>query len=154
MNNLLFNHSHADRIKAKQDLPSKKRVIETLSHLLADSLPEANGLLGGLLKREKLGTTALGNGVAIPHTRAAIDSPKIAILTLKHGIEFDAPDDTLVDVFFAIAVPENNPEQHLSILADLAKALKNTVFCEHLRHAKSNNKLHEALILGQPETIA
>lgn len=148
MSNLLTQYTDADRIQAKRSLSSKKRTLEALSQILGESVPEANAILDGLVRREKLGTTALGNSVAIPHARAKIDTPVIAVLTLLEGIDFDSPDSAPVDLFIGIAVPEETPELHLQLLANIATQLKDKTFCEVLRQARTDKDLFDSLMLG------
>ena len=86
-----------DRIACKQEVNSKKRAFEMLAKLLvtAQSQVSQDEVFDALMNREKLGCTALGNGVSIPHARLPIARPRAAILSLKEGIPLDAPDKSL-----------------------------------------------------------
>ena len=103
---------------------SKKRILEYLSSLAAEKLPEHNTfqLLESLVKRERMGTTGIGNGIAIPHGR--IDNtcqPIAVVITTEEPIDFDAIDNRPVDIFIALFVPENECQNHLCTLQSIAK---------------------------------
>ena len=139
-----------ERIETLADYASKKRVIEALSMLLTpDNDPELTVyILNALNKREKLGSTALGHGIAIPHARlAGITTPVISALTLQEGIPFDAPDDKPVSLFIALLVPEEDTDKHLALLANLTKILKKPDIIEALKAAKKPKDLYNTLLL-------
>lgn len=105
---------------------SKKRALELLSESLAQQHPDLtrNKVLDALLAREKLGSTGLGKGVAIPHCRLAeIDSIHVAMLKLDQGVEFESTDGQAVNFLFCMAVPENAADEQLQLLSGLAKLL-------------------------------
>jgi len=88
---------------------SKKRILETLCQLAANKIGESDSsiLLESLLNREKMGSTGIGNGIAIPHGRLANTTKPIAILiTTKKAIDFDAIDNKPVDIFICLFVPQ------------------------------------------------
>lgn len=129
------------------DLSSQKQVFETLANIFKQSMNdiESEEIFEALLTRERLGSTALGHGVAIPHIRLSkLREPIGAIIKLQQAIGFDAPDDNPVDLIFALAVPEEATEEHLQILAKLAKYLSQEEFRENLRDASDNEMLFEA----------
>lgn len=102
---------------------SKKRLFEQAAELLARDgvLPQAE-VFDCLFARERLGSTAIGHGVAIPHGRLA-DIPQVAgaFLRLREPVDFDAPDNKPVSLVFVLAVPENECGQHLGVLSHLAE---------------------------------
>lgn len=117
---------------------SKKRVLERCSQLLTgENLPvNSVQIFENFLARERLGTTGMGKGVAIPHARvAACEVTRAAFLQLETGIDFDAIDKKPVDLLFALLVPENSTDEHLKILAQLAEMFGDEVFRERLRTA-------------------
>lgn len=126
-----------DRIACLQDSSSKKRTLDLLSRLLADALPaySEGELFDSLINRERLGSTGLGNGVALPHGRlAGLEAPLAAFVTLTNGgIDFDAVDNQPVDLLFALLVPEESTDEHLQILARLAAMFSDSDFCTSLR---------------------
>lgn len=82
-----------ERTHVVDDINSKKRVLQLLSELFSHDLPEHHDdIYDALIKREKIGSTALGRGIAIPHARiSGVSTPMLAVLRLKNSIEFDAP---------------------------------------------------------------
>ncbi len=126
---------------------SKKRVIDTLAQLFADHFEEidADLLFKHLIGREKLGSTGIGDGIAIPHCRFPTQGRTLcACLTLAEAIDFDAIDHNPVDVVFAMIVPEGEDKQHLENLASLASALQNKSFVQGLREARDSHELYLA----------
>lgn len=125
---------------------SKKRLFETIAKIVsADqlSLPY-DDVLNKLTAREKLGSTGMGNGIAIPHCRVADCTVPIGTLvTLEERIPFDAPDDLPVDLLFVLLVPEEAHQQHLDILANVARLLSQDDFCRELRAARDDRTLYE-----------
>ena len=98
---------------------SKKRALEILSELLAKqhSSLTKNKILDALLSRERLGSTGLGNGIAIPHCRInGLDNIYTAILKLEEGVEFEAPDNLPVTFLFCMIVPEDAADNYLKLL--------------------------------------
>jgi PTS system nitrogen regulatory IIA component len=127
---------------------SKKRVLEMLSDLIVKDSPGLTQMevFSSFVNRERLGSTALGHGVAIPHGRLSnIKEPVGAFLQLKHGVDFEAPDSEPVNLFFALLVPEGSTEQHLEILARLAELFSDKAVCERLRTAREQEELYQLL---------
>jgi PTS system nitrogen regulatory IIA component len=112
-----------DCIRLDSDATSKKRVLESVSQLLADTDEELSPreVFDCLIAREKLGSTGLGQGVAIPHGRlSGLDKTIGVFLRLPKGVDFDAPDNEPVDLVFALLVPKESTEEHLQVLASIA----------------------------------
>lgn len=127
---------------------SKKRTLEHIATTIVESLPDLHigDVLDGLIAREKLGSTGLGAGIAIPHCRlAACDKPYGAIATLQQGIDFDAIDGDPVDILFVLLVPQEACDEHLQILAELAKRFSDDGFCNRLRNAEDDASLYSAI---------
>jgi len=138
----------AQRVVHGANIVSKKKVLELLSQLLADSLDTLNQeeIFGGLLSRERLGSTGLGHGVAIPHARiAGLKKATAAFVQLHNGINYDAIDQQPVDLLFALLVPADATEEHLQVLATLAEKFNDIELREQLRQATSNEEL-QALV--------
>ena len=124
------------RVVRDAQVTSKKRALELLSELLAGSDPGLgqSEVFASLLGREKLGSTGLGHGVALPHGRlAGCQRPYGALLLLETPIDFDAVDGEPVDLLFAMVVPEASTDEHLQLLAQLAEMFSDPAFCERLR---------------------
>lgn len=99
-----------------------------------------------LIERERLGSTGLGHGVAIPHARLKGREEAIgAFLKLDTGIDFDAIDQQPVDLVFALLVPEHYTDEHLHILANLAEIFGDEPFCEKLRNCNDVNQALDLL---------
>jgi PTS system nitrogen regulatory IIA component len=127
---------------------SKKRLFETIARIISDdqvSLPY-NTVLSSLIAREKLGSTGLGQGIAIPHCR--IDNCTHAmgtLITLEEAIDFDAPDGKPVDILFVLLVPEEGQQQHLDILAGIASLFSQESFCKQARQAGDADTLYSTV---------
>ena len=127
---------------------SKKALLEAASERIAARVPAIapRALLEGLLKRERLGSTGLGEGVAIPHCRCAeCRAPVAAFLATDGGIDFDAPDDGPVDLLFTLAVPVDEGRQHLEILGALARVFDDPGNLAALRRADTDAALYDTL---------
>lgn len=127
---------------------SKKRTLEHIANLIGqhDSVIKTKELLNFLIAREKLGSTGLGNGVAIPHCRLPSCKKPIAVfLQLANPIDFDAIDRYSVDLVFALVVPDNSINEHLELLKTLAEKFSNSLLCEALRKAKSDETLYQLI---------
>ena len=124
---------------------SKKRVFELLAELLAKNQHELTQaeIMESLLARERLGSTGLGHGVAIPHGRMKkLNRAVGAFVQLEKGIDFDAIDNQPVDLLFVLLVPEKCTDEHLQILAGLAEMLGDEVMRDKLHAAKSCEELY------------
>ncbi|TRW50446.1 PTS IIA-like nitrogen regulatory protein PtsN [Aliidiomarina halalkaliphila] len=128
---------------------SKKKVLELISQLIAPKLAgvSKSDVFESLLQRERLGSTGIGLGIAIPHGRLEnAGHPVAALITLKQPIDFDAIDNQPVDLIFALLVPKDNPEVHLKTLSAVAARLNDKECCRALRAATSDSDLHEHMI--------
>jgi PTS system nitrogen regulatory IIA component len=128
---------------------SKKRTLEILANAIARDIPSINAdeVFRRLVARERLGSTAIGFGIALPHCRMEYGSQATgALITLKQPIEFDAIDGQKVDILFAMLVPENANAEHLDTLSSLARSLNDAGFRESLRQADSDQALFQAAI--------
>ena len=139
-----------DRVATNVLAKSKKRAFETISDLIASNSNISmgtNDIFDSLNARERLGTTAIGNGIAIPHGRVKESTKTIgAFMQLRDGVDCDAPDNQSVRLMFAVLVPEKTDEEHLLLLARLAKMFKNPELCEQLLTAPDNTALYDLLI--------
>lgn len=137
-----------ERIGCDVQAASKKRAIEKLSTLIAagnEQVSEAV-VFDSLLARERLGSTGLGRGVAIPHGRVKDSERAIgAFMRLEQSIDFDAVDKQPVDLLFALLVPEHATDEHLQLLAQLAEMFSNGELVERLRQAKDADALFDEI---------
>lgn len=134
----------AERIACGDASASKKRALEQLAALIATGQPglAPDAIFDSLIARERLGSTGLGHGVAIPHGRVKNSASAIgALITLHQPIDFDAIDGEPVDLLFGLLVPEHSTSEHLQLLAQLAEMFSDTAFVARLRSADSENVL-------------
>lgn len=140
-----------DRVRCNEPVQSKKRALELGATLLADAVPGMSrmDIFEALNTRERLGSTGLGHGVALPHARVAgTDRAVAACLTLAEPIDFDAPDRERVDILFLLLVPSECSDRHLQILAELAETFSNTEVREQVRADTDPETLVEHLGAG------
>lgn len=127
---------------------SKKRLLEQTSQLIADQNPgmDADAVFAGLLGRERLGSTGIGDGVAIPHCRLQ-DCPTALgyLITLNEPIDFDSIDGKPVDLIFTLVVPEEACEEHLQTLASAAELFSQEAVRCALREAQSDAALFNVI---------
>ena len=141
-----------DRIALLDGPGSRDSVLDAAARLLADASPAASTIIGeSLRQRERLGSTAIGHGVAIPHGRTNVFTEvRGAFLRLQAPVPFDAGDGEPVDLVFAMAVPETFTQQHLQLLSELAERFADAGFRERLRQASDATALRDALLGAQP----
>ncbi len=128
---------------------SKKRVLEFFSTFIAQNTPslDSQEVFSRLIGRERLGSTGIGNGVAIPHARSPhCKSPVAGFMRLEDAIDFDAIDGEAVDLIFVLLVPEEADDAHLSLLAEVAGIMSQTSVRQALRQADSQRALYQALV--------
>ncbi len=134
---------------------SKKRILEQAARLLARDAdePTAEQIFERLLERERLGSTGLAGGVALPHARMpGISDTRGAFLRLETPIEFDALDGQPVDLVFALLVPEDANEEHLQLLARLAAMFNEEELRSRLREAEAKEAI--AILTGHSSSHA
>jgi len=144
----------ADRIDIGPELNSKKRLLERLAVLLAGADPSlsSEAVFGRLCERERLGSTGLGHGVALPHARMREVTEAIgAFVRLRKGVVFEACDEGPVDLAFALLVPEAVTELHLQLLSRLASMFKDPRLRRDLRGATSAEQLLALLEDHEPD---
>lgn len=129
------------------DVSSKKRVFEQVGLLFENNHSIARSqVFDSLFAREKLGSTGLGQGVAIPHGRIKGLKEAIgAIVRMKQPIPFDAPDGQNVGLIFVLLVPDRATDLHLQILSELAQMFSDKPFRERLLNAQSAAELHQLI---------
>jgi PTS system nitrogen regulatory IIA component len=126
---------------------SKKRLLETSAALIASKIPDvdATQIYDALIAREQLGSTGLGDGIAIPHCRIPRTQKTIGCLVqLAEPVDFDAIDNKPVDLLFFLLVPENTLAGHLDTLRMLAENFSKPEFCRRLRAANNDAELYAA----------
>lgn len=142
------------RVKADVTTSGKKRLLEQLAALLAAGAEgeSERGVYDSLCGRERLGSTGLGHGVAIPHGRSQrLAGATGVFLRLSEPVDFNAPDGMPVDLVFALVVPEHYAQQHLMLLAHLAEMFSDAGFRDRLRKAPDSAALYALLAQWQSE---
>lgn len=128
---------------------SKKQVLKLFSTCIAQDAPKLDDqeVFNRLVARERLGSTGIGNGVAIPHARSPYcDTPLAGFLKLDEAVEFDAIDGNPVDLVFVLLVPEDADDTHLALLAEVAGAMSDAEVRDRLRRCTNQQELHDTLI--------
>ena len=136
-----------DCTRAQVPVTSKKKVLEYACELLAARYVgvEAVELFDGLLERERLGSTAVGSGVGLPHCRwDTCRAAVVALLQLAEPIDFDAPEHGPVDLVMVLVVPAGAHAEHLKLLSKLAEALDDPQYRRDLRAARNDSELYQA----------
>ena len=140
----------SERVISSLRAPSKKQVLQELSRRAAEitGLNE-RAIFDILLERERLGTTGVGSGIAIPHGKLP-DLEEIfgVFARLENPIDFDAVDEQPVDLIFLLLAPESAGADHLKALARISRLLRNHTVCERLRAATDQHSLF-ALLTGE-----
>lgn len=128
---------------------SKKRILERISDIATQHILEIDQatILSSLMCREKMGSTGIGNGIALPHGRLENLEEVIAIVvTSETPIDYEAIDNAPVDVFFAILVPTDKASEHLGTLSAIAAKLTNKETLKKMRSATSDEELFKAIV--------
>ena len=132
---------------------SKKRLFEHLGLLFENQHGIARvAVFDSLFARERLGSTGLGQGVAIPHGRIkGLKDALGAFVRLAQPVPFDAPDGKPVSLVFALLVPEHATEKHLEILSELAQMFSDRALRESMAGAPDAQALHQLIAAWQPD---
>lgn len=139
---------NVDAVACDIDVSSKKRALEQLSELISQNQTQVTPgeVFDSLLSRERLGSTGIGHGIAIPHGRMEQSEQAIgAFVRLSQAVDFDAIDGQPVDLLFALIVPAESTQEHLQILSLLASMFNDAAFRDKLRQAKDNQALYNLL---------
>lgn len=133
-------------------ISKKKHALELISKMISETDPDgeikASHVFETLQQRERLGSTAMGHGIAIPHGRIQnLKSPICILITLENEIDFANNDEEKpVDIIFGLMVPEKATQEHLDLLGIIADKCNHKNYREHLREATSNFQLHQVAI--------
>lgn len=153
--NILVTGLEQERITVQSDISSSKRLLEEMATLLTTGLPEEvkeKEVYHLLLEREKIGNTGVGDGVAIPHSRCeCIENAIVALITLENPVDYDSLDRQPVNIAFGLLVPQAATQEHLNVLAEIARLMSNKSNRTALASAK--NKLEAAQLIEKWSTI-
>ena len=139
------------QVLKEESLLSKKRVFERAAEAMGAALNlSSENIYRALLAREKLGSTAIGEGIAIPHCRISECAEAAGcLLTLQEPIDFGSTDGRDVDVIFVLLVPEEATQAHLNLLAALARSFSNADLRNRVRQTLDPEELRQLLLNGE-----
>lgn len=143
-----------DCTKCAVPASSKKRILEQICLLAAEKMGNcsASDLLDSILNREKMGSTGIGNGIAIPHGRLSnTDKAMAVLLTTEQAIDFDAIDNKAVDIFICLFVPQDSTQEHLNTLQSIAQLFSDRKTAKQVR--KCTNDLQLFDLIQQKKSI-
>ncbi len=138
----------ADMVFLDLKTNSKKQVLSEISRKLAQKVnKEETDIFQLILEREKLGSTGMGRGVAIPHARVdGLEDIIGAFARLDEAIEFDAIDDQPVNLIFMLLAPEKSGSNHLKALSTVSRTLRDRDFCEKLQNYNNAQDVYDLLV--------
>jgi PTS system fructose-specific IIA component/PTS system nitrogen regulatory IIA component len=133
-------------LKAATKEAAIRAMVESLSKTGHIKPPDQEGIIAAILKREELGSTGIGKGVAVPHTKhPSVDKLVATIALAKEGVEFASLDGERVHILFLLVSPPDRPGDHLRALENISRHLRNDNFCNFLRQAQSAEAVIELL---------
>ena len=129
---------------------SRKRALQLAAQSIAENDPDRGGwvadeVFAGLVERERLGSTGLGFGVAIPHCRMACQSIHATFMSLEESVDYEALDNEGVDLLFVLVVPKNETHAHLDVLAELATVFSSAEHRSALRQCDNPDAILSCL---------
>ncbi|MGM0508158.1 MAG: PTS sugar transporter subunit IIA [Fusobacteriota bacterium] len=143
-------HLNKDLIIFEKDQTNKDKILEKLINLVDEKtnlLLDKNKFKKKILEREEIGTTGIGRGIVVPHTRCSdLDGLVFAVAVLKDEIEFNTPDDEKAKIILLIGAPKNKNKEYLDILSKLSKAFRNNKFRKEIKSAKSKMDILEIMV--------
>ena len=135
-------------IKLDLQASEKEAVLEELVDVLAkvQEIGDKKNILKALVERESLGSTGIGQGIAIPHGKSDRMKELVAILGIsRKGVNFEALDGELVYIFFLLVAPKDSAGPHLKALAQISRLLRDSYFCELLKKCKTQDEVYELI---------
>jgi len=146
-----------EAIRASLSADDKPGVIHELTQALAEAgrikPAEVEGIVKAVMKREELGSTGIGRGVAVPHTKhPSVDRLVGTVGFSQEGVDFDSLDGERVQLFFLLISPPDRPGDHLRALENISRQLRDETFCKFLKSAKSAQDIR--LLLDEADNNA
>jgi len=147
----LSNLLMPEAVKVIGQISSKKRLFQKLGEIISSAYSIKESVaINSLIERENLGSTGVGNGVALPHARiAGIDTVVGGFLRIEQPLDFSSVDRQPVDLIFTLFAPEDSGVEHLKALALISRTMRNKVICEKLRSNNDPITLHALLTNGE-----
>jgi len=143
-----------DNVVSDLKARDKKAVLEELAQTIVDQEPDLDksALVKVLLDRERLGSTGIGDGVAIPHGKFnGLSQPMVSFGRSRKGLDFESMDGQPAFLFFLLVAPENSTSIHLKALARIAKILKSSSFRKALMEVPTKKELYQTIIQNDEE---
>ena len=140
----------AESIQAQIAAETKEEVILELVGALVDSgsvkSDEKESIVKAIMKREELGSTGIGRGIAVPHTKhPSVDRLVATVGVSASGVEFNRLDDAKVQIFFLLVSPPDRPGDHLRALENVARQLRDSTFCRFLKQSTTPEEIWQLL---------
>ena len=135
-------------IKIGLNAVTKEDTLKELVAVLAqvEDIGDQKNIVKALIERENLGSTGIGQGIAIPHGKTDRIKRLVAVLGIsKHGVNFDALDGEPVYIFFLLVAPKSTPGPHLKALAQISRLLRDSYFCELIRKCKTEEEVYNLI---------
>ena len=139
-----------EAIKAELTAADKEGVVRELVTSLVESgqlgADDLDGIVQAILKREELGSTGIGRGIAVPHTKhPSVKKPVGTVGVSPTGVEFQSLDGEQVQLFFMLISPPDQPNDHLRALENISKQLQDETFCRFLKQSKTAADVQQIL---------
>lgn len=135
-------------IKIGLEASDKEEILKELVDVLADSkeIGDKKSIVRALMERESLGSTGIGQGIAIPHGKTDRVKELVAVLGISpKGVNFEALDGEPVHIFFLLVAPKESAGPHLKALAQISRLLRDSYFCELLKRCKTSEEVYELI---------
>lgn len=130
------------------ELNSKKQVLQQISNMFSEQAPwlKNKDIFNSLLERERIGSTAVGHGIAIPHCHLEdINKPVGCLIALKNSIDFNSVDNKPVNIIFALMMPEKNHKLHLQLLGRIAEVLDQQDIRQEISKINDSSELYDVI---------
>ena len=139
-----------DAIRTSIDVDDKEQVIRSMATALLEASKiaeeEHDSIVGAILKREELGSTGIGRGVAVPHTKHPSVSELVGTVAVSEaGVDFDSLDGEKVHLLFLLVSPPDRPGDHLRALENISRQLRDETFCRFLKQSKTPDDVWQLL---------
>jgi PTS system fructose-specific IIA component/PTS system nitrogen regulatory IIA component len=123
-----------------------RELIEALAGAGAVKAGDTDGIVAAIMKREELGSTGIGRGVAVPHTKHASVEKLVGTVGVSHeGVDFNSLDGDKVQLFFLLVSPPDRPGDHLRALENISRQLRDDTFCRFLKQARTPQDIRQLL---------
>lgn len=142
---------NSDAIRAELTADDKDSVIREMAGALAAAgaieESELDSIVKAILRREELGSTGIGRGVAVPHTKhPSVDKLVGTVAVSAEGLDFDSLDGEKVELFFLLISPPDRPGDHLRALENISRQLRDDTFCRFLKQSKTTEDIWQLLV--------